>query len=594
MLDYPGAREQVPGAPRERPRDRRRRRHGRPALERGAAPALPRGGERPRARERRRRASELHPGRRGADRDEHVRREPPQAGRALPRGRARGDRRRGREVRTRRARGRPGRTSSSRGRSGRCTSTATTTRSVFAEQAQLLDGRGVDLFTVETFTDLDQLVTAIEAVRSVSSLPIVALLTFDDEDAETLAGVSARDAAERLRGLDVAAFGANCGAGPTAALAALGEMAGDGAVLATAAEHRPREPLGRPHRLPARDPGLLRRVRRSRPHARRTDHRRLLRHHARADRGDRGGRRRRARARRPRRCSPTATSRPPRPRPGARPALARALRESEWVVSVELDPPQGGNSEAMLAVARRARGVGSRRLRRHQRQPDGPRADERADGRRRDRAQLRDRDDPARHPARHDGDGARVGPARRARRGRPQRARGHRRPAARSATIRARRACTRSTRSGSSQLLARLNAGESWSGKAIDAPTSFFTGVAVNPAADDLDTELERFERKLEAGAQFAMTQALFELDSLDELLAPARRLLADPAPRRDLAAAQPPARAAAAQRGARDRRPGPTSRRRCARRGRTRPRSASSWRGRSTRSAARRRRAST
>ena len=71
---------------------------------------------------------------------------------------------------------------------------------VFAEQAKLLDGRGVDLFTVETFVDLDQLVTAIEAVRSVSSLPVVALLTFDDEDAETLAGVSARDAASACAG----------------------------------------------------------------------------------------------------------------------------------------------------------------------------------------------------------------------------------------------------------------------------------------------------------------------------------------------------------------------------------------------------------
>ena len=66
----------------------------------------------------------------------------------------------------------------------------------FAEQAAVLEGRGVDLFMVETFYDLDELEQAIEAVRSVSSLPIVALLTFD-EDAETLAGVAARTAAER-------------------------------------------------------------------------------------------------------------------------------------------------------------------------------------------------------------------------------------------------------------------------------------------------------------------------------------------------------------------------------------------------------------
>src|SRR5262249_26276197 len=72
---------------------------------------------------------------------------------------------------------------------------------------------------------------AIEAVRSVSQLPIVALLTFD-EGAETLAGVTAREAAERLAALDVAAIGANHGAGLLAALAALEQMHADGRVLA--------------------------------------------------------------------------------------------------------------------------------------------------------------------------------------------------------------------------------------------------------------------------------------------------------------------------------------------------------------------------
>src|SRR5881398_284922 len=84
-------------------------------------------------------------------------------------------------------------------------------RELFAEQASILDGRGADLFAVETFYDLDEVVDAIEAVRSVSNLPIVAMLTFD-ESGETLAGVTARDAAERLSELDVAAIGANHGA----------------------------------------------------------------------------------------------------------------------------------------------------------------------------------------------------------------------------------------------------------------------------------------------------------------------------------------------------------------------------------------------
>ena len=155
----------------------------------------------------------------------------------------------------------------------------------------MLEGRGADLFMLETFYDLDELVDAITALRGISTLPIVALLTFD-EGAETLAGVTAREAAERLAELDLAAFGANHGAGLLAALEALEQMQGDGRVARGAAEHRPGEPLRRPRHLPARDARLLRRVRRARARSRRAADRRLLRHDAHRDRGDRRGDRR--------------------------------------------------------------------------------------------------------------------------------------------------------------------------------------------------------------------------------------------------------------------------------------------------------------
>src|SRR5215212_4318989 len=112
----------------------------------------------------------------------------------------------------------------------RINSTAGVRHDLFAEQASVLEGRGADLFMVETFYDLEELANAVAAVRSVSSLPIVALLTFD-EGAETLAGVTAAEAAERLAGLDVAVIGANHGAGLLAALTALEQM-GDGKPLA--------------------------------------------------------------------------------------------------------------------------------------------------------------------------------------------------------------------------------------------------------------------------------------------------------------------------------------------------------------------------
>jgi len=65
----------------------------------------------------------------------------------------------------------------------------------YADQASVLEGRGVDLFMIETFYDLEDLATAVAAARGVSALPIVATLTFD-EGAETLAEAGADDEAE--------------------------------------------------------------------------------------------------------------------------------------------------------------------------------------------------------------------------------------------------------------------------------------------------------------------------------------------------------------------------------------------------------------
>jgi homocysteine S-methyltransferase len=69
---------------------------------------------------------------------------------------------------------------------------------------------------------------------------------------------------------------------------------------------------------------------------------------------------------------------------------------------------------------------------------------------------------------------------------------------------------------GLTRLITHLNRGEDAEGRPIDAPTSFFVGVAVNPTPDDLELELDRFRQKVEAGARYAMTQILFDLDELD------------------------------------------------------------------------------
>ena len=61
------------------------------------------------------------------------------------------------------------------------------------------------------------------------------------------------------------------------------------------------------------------------------------------------------------------------------------------------------------------------------------------------------------------------------------------------------------------KVLKRLNQGTDWAGKTLGGATNFAIGVAVNPVADDLDNEIERFLAKIEAGAHYAMTQPLFD-----------------------------------------------------------------------------------
>jgi len=72
---------------------------------------------------------------------------------------------------------------------------------------------------------------------------------------------------------------------------------------------------------------------------------------------------------------------------------------------------------------------------------------------------------------------------------------------------------------GLTTLISRLNRGQNFNHKAIDAPTSFFVGVAVNPTADDLEAEAQRFREKVAAGAQYAMTQIVFAVEQVEHFL---------------------------------------------------------------------------
>lgn len=68
-------------------------------------------------------------------------------------------------------------------------------------------------------------------------------------------------------------------------------------------------------------------------------------------------------------------------------------------------------------------------------------------------------------------------------------------------------------------VVSRLNRGIDIGGKRISAPTGFHIGVGVNPGAFNLDYEISRFGWKVEAGAEFAITQPVFDVGILENFL---------------------------------------------------------------------------
>jgi homocysteine S-methyltransferase len=73
---------------------------------------------------------------------------------------------------------------------------------------------------------------------------------------------------------------------------------------------------------------------------------------------------------------------------------------------------------------------------------------------------------------------------------------------------------------GLTNLVNKLNHGLDPGGNAIGAPTSFVIGVGVNPGAIDIENERRRFAWKVEAGAEFAITQPVFDVEQLERFLA--------------------------------------------------------------------------
>jgi len=98
-------------------------------------------------------------------------------------------------------------------------------KAMFREQAEALAEAGVDLFILETFSELPVIEQAIKAVREVSDLPIVAQMTIQ-ADVKATFGTSPEVFTAKLDELDVEVIGLNCGMGPTHVLHALEIMRG--------------------------------------------------------------------------------------------------------------------------------------------------------------------------------------------------------------------------------------------------------------------------------------------------------------------------------------------------------------------------------
>ena len=384
--------------------------------------------------------------------------------------------------------------------------------SVFREQALALEERGVDLFVLETFSYIEEVLLAIEAIRSFSSLPIIAQLTYSEEGT-TYGDIRPLLAASMLKDKGVQAIGANCTLGPQSLLPILSELTNAGAAAVSGMPNagfpkREGDRIVYPKSSPAYFAEFAREA---------------------AALGVRilGG------------CCGTTPAhlhamaeavkslRPARAQSGAvvvasaQPAVPAREREPEskfwkrlerreFTVCVEIDPPKGIaldrvfeqvdkvmaskkvdaidiNSGAMARVGMDALVVaGALEARGVETVPHLTTRDQNIIGL---QAMLLGAwtVGGVRNILAITGDPPSVGDY-------PEAS-----------------GVYEVDSVGLTKILHRLNQGTDWAGKTLGGQTNFTIGVALNPVADDLDGEIARFHAKVEAGAHFAMTQPLFD-----------------------------------------------------------------------------------
>lgn len=393
----------------------------------------------------------------------------------------------------------------------------------FREQAEGLLAGGVDVFILETFRDWNEAAAAVDAVRAVCGLPIVALVT-TEEDGNSLDGTPPEQFGPALaaRGADV--VGVNCSVGPAPMLETVERLAGacDGVPLSAQPNAgKPRDIEGRNIYLCSPEymasyarrfiasgvrlvggccgttPEHIRQialaVKQLAPDARKGADGR---HHA----------------------ITVATPMARTPVPAAEKSrLARKLADGEYVTGVELAPPRGHAPAQALAAARAAAAHGIDLVL----VSDAPRGGARMGALAlaalvqqqggiepllqyscRDRNLLGIQSDllgahamGVRNVLGITGDVRKIG------------------------DIPDATAVFDVDSVGLTHVLSRLNHGLDIAGQPIGDPTALLAGVMVNPAAADLDRELRRFAYKVEAGAEFVVTRPVFDVGAFERFL---------------------------------------------------------------------------
>ena len=394
----------------------------------------------------------------------------------------------------------------------------------FREQVEALVGGGVDLFILETFRDLNEIGAAISAVRSISTLPIVAQMTIED-DGNSLDGTPPEQFAPEMERRGANVVGVNCSIGPAHMLETIERMA-----AVTRARLSAQPNAGRPRDIEGRNIYL------SSPEYMASYARRFAQQGVRLVGGCCGTtpehiRQMKAAIKqvnvgkasvvvgRALSGAPGAPGEPDRARPttprAEKSQLASALAGGRFATIVELLPPKGFVGDAIVDQARalKIRGVDVVNI------PDGPRGPRMSalalavlvqqkagietvlQFSCRDRNLLGMQSDllgahamGIRNVVVVTGNARMVGDY----------------PDA--------TAVYDVDSIGLTNVITRLNQGLDVGGQSIGTPTAFHIGVRVNPGAESLDAEVRRFEYKVEAGAEFAVTRPVFDAATFERL----------------------------------------------------------------------------